>query len=121
MNTGKIIFWITTVIVSLVFFFSGGMAIQSSPEYLEMYSKFNYPLYLPRIHGFFKILAAIALLIPRRTFLKHWAYAGMGFTLVLAALAHHYVGEPMYLQIGTFFLLLISYFLYMDKMNFEYL
>jgi len=121
MDIGKIIFWITTVLVSIVFFFSAQMAIRSTPEYLEMYSQYNYPLYLPRIHGFLKLLAAIALLIPRRTFLKHWAYAGMGFTLVLACLAHYYAGEPFYRQIGVFFLLLISYFLYMDKMNFKYL
>lgn len=121
MDTGKIIYWITTGLVSLIFFFSAFMAIQSSPEYMEMYAQYNYPLYLPRIHGYFKLLAAIALLIPRRTFLKHWAYAGMGFTLVLAALAHHYAGEPFYIPIAAFFLLLVSYFLYMDKMNFEYL
>jgi len=119
MNTSKIIYWIVTVLVAIVFFISSSMAIQSSPEYLEMYSKYNYPLYLPRIHGFLKFLAAIAILIPRRSFLKHWAYAGMGFTLVLAALAHHFAGEPFYLQIGVFFLLMTSYFLYMDKMNFK--
>ena len=95
------------------------MAIVSSPEYLEMYSKFNYPLYLPRIHGFLKLLAVVAILIPRRSFLKHWAYAGMGFTLVLASLAHHYAGEPFYLHIAVFFLLMTSYFLYMDQMNFK--
>lgn len=119
MNISKIIYWVATILLAVIFLFSAQMAIRSSPEYLEMYSKYNYPLYLPRIHGFLKLLAAITVLIPRRSFLKHWAYAGMGFTLVLAALAHHFAGEEMYLQIGAFFLLITSYYLYMDKMNFK--
>ena len=113
MKISKIIYWIVTILVAIVFLLSALLAIRSNQEYLEMYSKFDYPLYLPRIHGFLKLLAAIAILIPRRSFLKHWAYAGMGFTLVFAGLAHHYAGESFYEHIGIFFLLMTSYFLYM--------
>ncbi|MEO1586972.1 MAG: DoxX family protein, partial [Bacteroidota bacterium] len=67
---------------------------------------------------FGQFLAAIAILIPRRFVLKHWAYAGMIFTLIFAIVAHQSVGDPFILQIIGILLTLVSYYFYLTRMSF---
>jgi hypothetical protein len=45
----------------------------------------GYPLYFFHILGFWKVLGAIAILVPRFPRLKEWAYAGIFFDLTGAA------------------------------------
>ena len=40
----------------------------------------GYPSYFPVLLGTWKVLGAVALLVPRRPLLKEWAYAGAFFT-----------------------------------------
>ena len=54
----------------------------------------GYPLYFFRILGFWKILGAIAILVPRFPRLKEWAYAGIFFDLTGAAATWAAVGGP---------------------------
>ncbi len=119
MNLPKILYWITTVLVAALFTFSAKMALEASPEYMEMWKGFGYPDYLPAIMGPLKALAVIGLLIPRTSFLKHWVYAGLAFDLMLAILAHNALGHDLTLQIVGTVLLFVSYFLYMNKMEFK--
>ena len=119
MNLPKIVYWITTVLVAALFTFSAKMAIEATPGYMKMWKGFGYPEYLPAIIGPMKALAVIGLLIPRTTFLKHWVYAGLAFDLLLAILAHNALGHDLTLQTGGTVLLFISYYLYMNKMEFK--
>ena len=52
----------------------------------------GYPLYFFPILGFWKILGAIAILVPRFPRLKEWAYAGIFFDLTGAAASNAAVG-----------------------------
>jgi len=52
----------------------------------------NYPLYFFAILGFWKVLGAIAILVPRFPLLKEWAYAGIFFDLTGAAASCAAVG-----------------------------
>jgi hypothetical protein len=45
----------------------------------------GYPMYFFAILGFWKVLGAIAILVPRYPRLKEWAYAGIFFDLTGAA------------------------------------
>jgi uncharacterized membrane protein YphA (DoxX/SURF4 family) len=45
----------------------------------------GYPMYFFAILGFWKVLGAIAILVPRFPRLKEWAYAGIFFDLTGAA------------------------------------
>jgi hypothetical protein len=45
----------------------------------------GYPMYFFAILGFWKVLGAIAILVPRYPLLKEWAYAGIFFDLTGAA------------------------------------
>jgi hypothetical protein len=49
--------------------------------------KLGYPTYFVSIIGFWKVLAAIALLVPRFPRLKEWAYAGIFFNMSGAAIS----------------------------------
>jgi DoxX-like family len=52
----------------------------------------GYPLYFFAILGFWKLLGAIAILVPRFPRLKEWAYAGIFFDLTGAAASCAAVG-----------------------------
>jgi hypothetical protein len=87
----NITYWITTVLVAF-FIGSGGivqMAIQRGNAATAL---LGYPLYFFRILGFWKLLGAIAILVPRYPRLKEWAYAGIIFDLTGAAASNAAVG-----------------------------
>ena len=52
----------------------------------------GYPMYFFAILGFWKVLGAIAILVPRFPRLKEWAYAGIIFDLTGAAASCAAVG-----------------------------
>ena len=54
----------------------------------------GYPTYFLTILGIWKVLGAIAMLVPRFPRLKEWAYAGIFFDLTGAAASWAAVGGP---------------------------
>ncbi len=53
----------------------------------------GYPPYLLNILGFWKVLGAVAVLVPGLPRLKEWAYAGFFFDLTGAAASHTFAGD----------------------------
>ena len=53
----------------------------------------GYPGYFASILGLWKLLGAIAIVMPRFPRLKEWAYAGFFFDLTAAAASHAAVGD----------------------------
>lgn len=87
-RTQRIIFWICTIIIVL---FEGVMPIvffnaeQSKQGILHL----GYPEYFRIMLVIFKVLGAIALLVPvKKGFLKEWAYAGFAFDFIAACVSH---------------------------------
>lgn len=119
MKLTNIVYWIATILLALLFTFSAYMALTGGEQYLKMWRGFGYPDYLPALLGPLKALAVIGLLIPRRSFLKHWVYAGLAFDLLLAILAHQSLGHDLTLQLAGMFFLIVSYFLYLTKVEFK--
>lgn len=89
MNKAKMIgYWATTAILAFTWL-SGGVAdLVRRPETLEGMVQIGYPPYVLTILGFWKVLGAIALLVPRFPRLKEWAYAGTFFELTGAIASH---------------------------------
>jgi hypothetical protein len=89
----NITYWTTTVLVA--FFIGSGGAAQVA-QYLGnrhgVVPLLGYPLYFFAILGFWKVLGAIAILVPRFPRLKEWAYAGIFFDLTGAAASCAAVG-----------------------------
>lgn len=69
----------------------------------------GYPAYLLTLLGIWKVLAIVALLLPRCPVLKEWAYAGLFFTVTGAMYSHICQGDPFHLIIPSIlFLILIA-------------
>jgi hypothetical protein len=92
-KTRTITYWTTTVLVA--FFIGSGGASQVA-QYLGnthgVVAALGYPMYFFGILGFWKVLGAIAILVPRFPRLKEWAYAGIFFDLTGAAASCAAVG-----------------------------
>jgi hypothetical protein len=92
-KTRTITYWTTTVLVA--FFIGSGGASQVA-QYLGnthgVVAALGYPMYFFGILGFWKVLGAIAILMPRFPRLKEWAYAGIFFDLTGAAASCAAVG-----------------------------
>lgn len=65
------------------------------PYVVDVLERLGFPLYFATILGVSKILALIALLLPRTARLKEWAYAGLTFVYVGAAACHLAIGDPL--------------------------
>jgi hypothetical protein len=93
MKAKTVTYWTTTILVA--FFIGGGGAAQIA-QYLGkphgVVPLLGYPMYFFGILGFWKVLGAIAILVPRFPRLKEWAYAGIFFDLTGAAASCAAVG-----------------------------
>lgn len=89
----NIVYWITTILVAFPIG-SGGVAqvarVQGTVD--GFVHILGYPLYFVTILGVWKVLGAIAILVPRFPRLKEWAYAGIFFDLTGAAASSAGVG-----------------------------
>lgn len=94
MKTEKIGYWAATGLVALAFAFGGALDLARTPEVEAGLARLGYPAYLATILGIWKVLGAIAIVVPRFPRLKEWAYAGMVFDLTGAAASHAAVGDP---------------------------
>lgn len=92
----KIIYWVTTVWLAL------GMVSTAIVQLLKMkegqggvgmITQLGYPVYFLTLPGVWKILGAIAVLIPKFSLLKEWAYAGFFFALTGAISSHIATGS----------------------------
>src|SRR5215813_12783891 len=85
MKLKSIGYWIITGMV--VFFIgSGGLAeLVRVPGNIEGLVHLGYPPYFATIIGFWKVMGAIAILVPGFPRLKEWAYAGIFFNMTGAA------------------------------------
>jgi uncharacterized membrane protein YphA (DoxX/SURF4 family) len=94
MNRRNAAYWTTTVLAALPFFGGGVAYLLRVDEAVQNLRGLGYPDYLLTILGAAKVLAAAAIALPRFPRLKEWAYAGIAFNLIGAALTHAAVGHP---------------------------
>lgn len=90
-KTTKIIYWSTT---GLIFLFEGVIPALTShtPLAVEGIRHLGYPDYFRVMLTVFKVVGAMALIIPLKGPVKEWAYAGFGITMISAFISHWAVG-----------------------------
>jgi uncharacterized membrane protein YphA (DoxX/SURF4 family) len=76
-----IAYWVTTALVVSELALGGVWDILRAPQVRGLIERLGYPLYFLVILGIWKLLGAVALVIPRFPRLKEWAYAGVFFDL----------------------------------------
>lgn len=93
MNFRKIGYWAATGLVALAFAFGGAMDVAQPPDVLAGMAHLGYPAYFATLIGIWKILGAIAIVVPGFGRVKEWAYAGIVFDLTGAAVSHAASGD----------------------------
>ena len=76
-----IAYWVTTVLVAFELAMGGVWDVLRVPQVRWLIERLGYPPYFLVILGIWKLLGAVALVIPRFPRLKEWAYAGVLFDL----------------------------------------
>lgn len=94
MNYRKIGYWAATGLVALAFAFGGAMDVAQPPDVVAGMAHLGYPAYFATLIGVWKILGAIAIVVPGFGRVKEWAYAGIVFDLTGAAVSHAASGDP---------------------------
>ena len=76
-----IAYWVTTALVVFELALGGGWDVLRVPQARGLIERLGYPQYFLIILGIWKLLGAVALVIPRFPRLKECSYAGLIFDL----------------------------------------
>jgi hypothetical protein len=88
-------YWLATVIVAGELGLGGVWDIARIPYVRGLVTHLGYPSYFLVLLGTWKVLGAVALVVPRRPLLKEWAYAGAFFTYSGAIVSHLSTGYDL--------------------------
>lgn len=112
MNANKIIYWVTTILISLGFTMSAVMYLSGNPEVVAGFKLLGYPPYFLHILATAKLLGVVALLQTKSHTLKEWAYAGFTIDIIGAAWSHLAIGDGITSPLIFGALLAVSYIFY---------
>lgn len=104
----KIIYWIATVWLCFGMTVTALFQIIKHEESVLMMTNLGYPMYFLTIIGVWKILGAVALLVPKLPLLKEWTYAGFIFLLSGAIISHLAVEDEASVYFGPVLLLVLT-------------
>jgi hypothetical protein len=88
-------YWLATVLVVAELGVGGIWDIARIPYVYDLVVGLGYPSYFLVLLGSWKVLGAVALLVPRRPLVKEWAYAGTFFTYTGAIASHLTTGYAL--------------------------
>ena len=106
-RTGRhwvVVYWISTALLALELTLGGLWDVLRVPQVRGVTDRLGYPAYFLVILGVWKLLGAIAVIVPGFPRLKEWAYAGVVFNLT-GALASHIASHVI--DSGTLVYLLV--------------
>ena len=103
-----IIYWIATALLAFGMLVSGLQQIFHTKGFVDIIVHLGYPLYFLYILGVWKILGVIAILIPKFSLLKEWAYAGFFFAMSGAVFSHIASGSSMKEIVPSLVLLILT-------------
>lgn len=107
----KIIYWIATGLLAILYFGSSTFYIVQYDMVAENMVHLGYPAYLIYYLVVAKITGILIVLFSKWKSLKEWAYAGLFINCLLAAIAHGHAGDG-WLNAGSIgaIVVLVSYF-----------
>ena len=106
-------YWVVTGLLALDLFGSGLGALTRQEFLVEIMQHLGYPLYSMVIIGTAYIFAAVALLVPRRSLVKEWAYAGVAFAMMGAFASHAFSGDGFVEFVGALIVMALAVASYM--------
>jgi len=91
---GKMIaYWTVTFLLAATVMLSVIGQLMQYGGNLELVTSLGYPIYVLTILGMWKVLGAIALVMPGFPRLKEWVHAGIFFLMTGAALSHAFAND----------------------------
>ncbi len=104
----RIAAWVATASFVAMMGASAILYLTGNPAALAALRQLGYPEYFRLLLGTAKLLGALALLMPRPSALREWAYAGFTFDLVAAVASHLLSGDsPAHAAPAVFALALV--------------
>lgn len=103
MKLKTIIYWGSTLLLSVGMLGSGIAQITHAKEMVELITHVGFPLYFMYIVGVWKLLGVIVILIPNFKLAKEWAYAGFFFLMTGALASHLFMGDAGKAVFGPLF------------------
>ena len=91
----KIIYWVATGLLAFGMLAQGLAQLIHTNGYTNIITHLGYPLYFLDIIGAWKLLGVMAVLMPRFTLVKEWAYAGFFFVMSGAVASHIASGDSV--------------------------
>ena len=88
-------YWLATGLVVAELGVGGVWDIARLPFVSDLVTHLGFPSYFLVLLGSWKVLGAVALLVPRRALLKEWAYAGAFFSYTGAIVSHLSTGYDL--------------------------
>ena len=104
-------YWIATIWLSLGMVSTGLVQLLKGKDGqggVDMITHLGYPVYFLTILGTWKILGAVAVLIPKFPLLKEWAYAGFFFMMTGAIFSHMAIGDTVSKMLPALLLLILA-------------
>jgi len=93
MKRDKIIYYVSTGLLTALMLFSVSMYLFSHDEVSSMFKGFGYPTYIIYPYAIAKLLGLFAIWNPNFKVIKEWAYTGFFFAFILAFFAHFMIGD----------------------------
>ena len=115
MKKNKIIYYVSTGLLSLLMLFSAGMYLFNHEAVMHMFTNFGYPTYIIYPYAAAKILGLVAIWFVANKTIKEWAYAGFFFAFILAFFAHVMIGDGEQTPVLVAMILLITSYVYSKK------
>jgi hypothetical protein len=111
MDGMKILYYISTGLLTVLMLFSAGMYIFNHLEIVKAFEHLGHPAHVIYPLAIAKILGLFAIWTNYSKSLKEWAYAGFFFDFVLAWMAHYFAGDgAIGLALPAIIIVLVSYF-----------
>lgn len=98
MNTKRIniLYWIFTGLFAAMMLFSAIPNVIGNADSVKLIcEQLGYPEYFVKYIGVVKVLGVIVILIPGKSWIKEWAYAGLMFDLFTAVYSFIAIGLPV--------------------------
>jgi len=81
-KTNNLVYWISTIIFAALMIFSALDGLNPTQQAIQLiHDSLGYPVYFIQFISIAKLLGVIIILIPGRSRIKDWAYAGLFFDL----------------------------------------
>ena len=117
MKTTKIIFWISTGLLSALLLMSAGMYIFDNATVSTTFQSLGFPTFIIYPLAIAKILGVAVLLMPKKTYLKDMAYSAIFFNVLIAFGAHINAGDGEHMGAVIACVLLLGSFITYRKLN----